>query len=230
MLVRGRGRDLPALALVAARAMARRPFGAVFGWPLAVLGWPVWLALLILLSRHLWRLERRAVIAIHAPADSRFPAWHLLGAPLVIGTAMGVSLVLWPPSFWLGVGSVATFLVVYAGLYPGRLVAGPRVTQARPPLRISLAASVHRGSGLLHCARVHVTAGYPSLPGPVRPGPQSVDELVAVVHEGDEPVVDRADHQLDGGCLRQPSCDDPAHRTPVLADDVPTPGCRGRRP
>ena len=164
MLVRARGRDLPALALVAARAMARRPFGAVVGWPLAVLGWPVWLALLILLSRHLWRLERRAVIAIHAPEDLRFPAWQLLGAPLVIGTAMGVSLVLWPPAFWLGVGSVATFLVVYAGLYPGRLVAGPRVTQARPPLRISLAASAHRGAGLLHCARVHVTARYPSMP------------------------------------------------------------------
>lgn len=164
MLVRARGRDLPALALVAARAMARRPFGAVIGWPLAVLGWPVWLMLLILLSRHLWRLERHAVIAIHAPDASRFPAWHQLGAPLVIGTAMGVSLVLWPPAFWLGVGSVATFLVVHAGLYPGRLVAGSRVTHARPPLRISLAASLHRGSGLLHRARVHVTVRYPGLP------------------------------------------------------------------
>ncbi|NMM24001.1 MAG: hypothetical protein HHJ11_10960 [Phycicoccus sp.] len=164
MLVRARGRDLPALALVAARAMARRPFGAVIGWPLAVIGWPIWLVLLISLSGHLWRLERHSVIAIHAPDASRFPAWHLLGAPLVIGTAMGVSLVLWPPAFWLGVGSVATFLLVCAGLYPGRLVAGPKVTQARPPLRISLAASVHRGSGLLHCSRVHVTARYPSLP------------------------------------------------------------------
>lgn len=164
MLVRARGRDLPALALVAARAMARRPFGAVVGWPLAVLGWPVWLVLLILLSRHLWRLDRRAVIAIHAPEDSRVPAWHLLGAPLVIGTAMGVSLVLWPPAFWLGVGSVAAFLVVDAGLYPGRLIAGPRVTHARPPVRISLAASAHRGSGLLHLTRVHLIAAYPGLP------------------------------------------------------------------
>ena len=164
MLVRARGRGLPPLAMVAARAMARRPFGAVVGWPLAVLGWPVWFVLLILLSGDLWRLERRAVIAIRAPEASRFPAWHLLGAPLVIGTAMGVSLVLWPPAFWLGVGSVAAFLVVYSRLYPGRLIAGPRVTRARPPLRISLVASVHRGSGLLHRARLHVTAEYPSLP------------------------------------------------------------------
>ena len=164
MLVRARGRDLPALALVAARAMARRPFGAVVGWPLAVLGWPVWLVLLILLSRHLWRLDRRAVIAIHAPEDSRVPAWHLLGAPLVIGTAMGVSLVLWPPAFWLGVGSVAAFLVVDAGLYPGRLIAGPKVAHVRPPLGISIAASEHRGSGLLHHTRVHLAAQYPGLP------------------------------------------------------------------
>lgn len=164
MLVRARGRDLPVLALVAARAMARRPFGTVIGWPLAIVSWPIWLALLIVLSGQLWRLERHAVIAIHAPGASRLPALHLLCAPLGVGAAMGVSYVLWPPAFWLGVGSVAAFTVVNAGLYRGRLAAGPRVTHARPPLRISLAASVHRGSGLLHHTWAHVTAGYPGLP------------------------------------------------------------------
>lgn len=164
MLVRARGRDLPALALVAARAMARRPFGTVIGWPLAILGWPIWLALLILLSGHLWRIEQHAVIAIRAPEAPRFPALHLLGGPLLIGTAMGISLVLWPPAFWLGVGSVAAFLMVNAGPYPGRLVAGPKVAHVRPPLGISIAASEHRGSGLLHHTRVHLAAQYPGLP------------------------------------------------------------------
>lgn len=144
--------------------MARRPFGTVIGWLLAVIGWPIWLAVLILLSGDLWHLERHAMIAVHAPEASQFPALHLLGAPLVIGIAMGISLVLWPPAFWLGVGSVAAFLLVNAGLYPGRLVAGPRVTQVRPPIVISMAAAEHRGSGLLHHVRVHLTDRYPGLP------------------------------------------------------------------
>ena len=65
--------------------MARQPFGTVFGWPLAIFGWPMWLAMLNLLSGNLWHLERRAMIAIRARETSRFPALHLLGGPLVIG-------------------------------------------------------------------------------------------------------------------------------------------------
>ena len=163
-LVRAGDRDLPVLALVAAQAMARQPFGTVFGWPLAIFGWPMWLAMLNLLSGKLWHLERRAMIATRARETSRFPALHLLGGPLVIGTVMGVSLALWPPVFWLGVGSVTAFLLVNVGSYPGRLVAGPRVSHENPPLFISATAAEHQGSGLLHHGRVHLTDQYPGLP------------------------------------------------------------------
>jgi len=144
--------------------MARQPFGTVIGWPLAILGWPMWLAVLTMLSGDLWHLERRAMIAIRAPETSRIPALHQLRGLFVMALVMGVSRVVWPPVFWLGVASVAAFLFVDAGMYPGRLVAGPRLTHGDPKLFISAAAAEHRGSGLLHHVRVHLADRYPGLP------------------------------------------------------------------
>lgn len=164
MMVRARGRDLPALALDIAWAMARQPFGTVIGWPLAILGWPIWLAVVTMLSGDLWHIERHAMIAIRPPETSRIPALRQLRGLLVMALVMGVSLVVWPPVFWLGVASVAAFLLVDAGMYPGRLVAGPRLTHGGQSLLISAAAAEHRGSGLLRHVRVHLTDRYPGLP------------------------------------------------------------------
>ncbi|WP_207219045.1 hypothetical protein, partial [Pengzhenrongella frigida] len=82
----------------------------------------------------------------------------------VMALVMDVSLFLWPPVFWLGVASVAAFLLVDSGMYPGRLVAGPRLTHGEPKLFISAAAAEHRGSGLLHRVRVHLAGRYPGVP------------------------------------------------------------------
>ena len=184
--MRAGGRDLPVLALVAARAMARQPFGTVFGWPLAIFGWPMWLAMLNLLSGNLWHLERRAMIAIRARETSRFPALHLLDGPLVIGAVMGVSLVLWPTVFWLGVGSVTAFLLVNVGSYPGRLVAGPRVSHENPPLFISATAAEHQGSGLSAPRTSSSDRPVPrSAAGARRPGSRPRRGLFA--HAGDKP-------------------------------------------
>ena len=144
--------------------MARRPFGAALGWPLAVLGWPIWLVLLVQAMPSLWHLDRRATVAVLPPGTSRLPSARLLGVVLVVTAPFGIATGQWPPTLCLDFTVLGAFLLVYAGIYPGRLRTGPRANHPSPPVIIGLVASVQRGSGILQATRRHVEQNYPGEP------------------------------------------------------------------
>ncbi len=165
VLVRARWRDLPALALVAGQAMARRPFGAPAAWVLGVAGWPLWWVILVLQHPYLWCAPRRALVAIRPPAAPRWPGVRLmLAGPGVLGSLIGLSWTLWRPLFWSAVVSAVVGLVVYAGPYRGRLLAGPTARHLAPPVNVAMAAAARRGSGLLGKTGALLRARHPGSP------------------------------------------------------------------
>lgn len=161
-LQRARSRDLPALALMLGRAMARRPYGAVAGWLLAVLGWPVWWVLLDQSMPHVWHLNRQAVATIAPPGAPRVAGVRRLGAVLTVAVPIGIATGTWPATIWMDLAIVTAFLLTYLGWYPGRLRAGPRVHHSNPPVIIGTVASSHPGSGILRATQGHVDRNYPS--------------------------------------------------------------------
>lgn len=163
-LVRARGRDLPVLALVAGAAMATRPFGRWLRWPLAAISWPCWLIVLWLSTPHVWRIRHRAVVSIYPPGMHRRPGWRRIAAFLAAVPPLGVILGALLPveRVLLGLGVVVFgFLLVYVGLYPGRLTAGPKAAHVSPPVVIDMAASVRDGSGVLTATERFVDGAWP---------------------------------------------------------------------
>lgn len=153
-------RDLPALALVAGRAFARRPFGNRAGFVLAVLGWPLWWVLVAVYRPHLWHLERRALVAIYPPGASKRPK-ELFVVPLAYGAAWGIAVAtIGAPALVPQIAIVAAFVIAVVGPYPGRLRAGrPRPGQGQP-LHIALAAAASARTGLLRATSNHLVARY----------------------------------------------------------------------
>lgn len=164
-LVRARWSDLPVLAVIAGQAMSRRAFGGRLAWVLGVAGWPLWFVMLVLQRPHLWCLRRRALISIRPPDASRLPAAHLvLLGPGAVGALIGMSWILARPVSLALIASLGAGLLVYACPYPGRLLAGPKVQHAAPPVRVATAASIRRGTGLLDAACDLVWAHHPGAP------------------------------------------------------------------
>lgn len=125
-------RDLPALALVAGRAFARRPFGSRAGFGLAVLGWPLWWVLVAVYRPHLWHLERRGLVVIDPPGASKRPK-ELFAVPLALGALWGPTVAMvGAPAVATMLASVTAFIVALAGPYPGRLRAGPPMVGVVP--------------------------------------------------------------------------------------------------
>lgn len=151
-------RDLPALALVAGRAFARRPFGNTGGLVLAVLGWPLWWVLVAVHRTHLWHLNRRALVAIYPPGASRRPK-ELLVVPLAFGALWGLLVAIFgAPALAAVLGIVAVFVVTLCGLYPGRLRAGRALVDEGDLIYIALAAAACPGTGLLRATFNHLVA------------------------------------------------------------------------
>ncbi len=160
-LQRARSRDLPALALMLGRAMARRPYGPVAAWPLAVLGWPVWWVLLDQSMPHVWHLNRQAVATIAPPGAPRVAGLRRLGAVLTVAVPLGIATGTWRAGPWIDLAIVTAFLLTYLGWYPGRLRAGPRVQRPSPPVIIGTVAASHPGSGILRATERHVEESSP---------------------------------------------------------------------
>lgn len=160
-LQRARSRDLPALALMLGRAMARRPYGPLAAWPLAVLGWPVWWVLLDQSMPHVWHLNRQAVATIAPPGAPRVAGLRRLGAVLTVAVPLGIATGTWRAGLWIDLAIVTAFLLTYLGWYPGRLRAGPRAQHPSPPVSIGTVASSHPCSGILRATQGHVNRNYP---------------------------------------------------------------------
>ncbi len=165
VLVPVRVRDIPALALVAGQAMGRRPFGVMLAWLLALVGWPFWSAMLTMQYRHLWHVRHRSVIAVRPPGVRHWPGiGAVLLGPGLLGALIGISWTSARPLFWTLMTGVVAGLVVSGGPYSGRLRAGPQHQHPSPPVVVSMAASIRRGSGLLDKASTLISARFPGAP------------------------------------------------------------------
>lgn len=104
------------------RARARRPYGAIVAWPLAVVGWPVWWVLLDQSMPYVWHLDRRAVATITPPGAPQAAWLRRPDAILTIAVPLGVAIGTWPATAWVALAVVAAFLTTCAGFRAARCV------------------------------------------------------------------------------------------------------------
>lgn len=116
--------DLPPLALITGAAMGTRTFGRWLRWPLAVLSWPCWLALLWLQTPNVWRIEHHATITIRPPrVPARPPLRRVAGMLLVLLALEALARTLLRPGQLAGVLLTVglAFVLIDAGPARGRL-------------------------------------------------------------------------------------------------------------
>jgi hypothetical protein len=149
-------RDLPALALVAGRASARRAFGNRAGH--------AWLADVVGARRGappaLWHLDRRGPVAIYPPGASK-RSTEVFMVPLASGAASGVTVAtIGVPALASMLAIIAAFVIALAGPYHGRLRAGRTQPRRGQRLHIALAAAIGPRTGLLRATSAHLVARY----------------------------------------------------------------------